>query len=140
MKLTVCSPGQEGPSYAPPSLPEGWIPQWDANSKKYYFVQISTGTSQYVEFPFSCPYIPREQFFQSPAVGVNRISRDYLNYEYTMPGNHANFFSQMGNSYSRCPNRSYTSSHPTRNGPPIRPARPAAGSRYRHECRRESVY
>lgn len=40
-------PGQEGPSYGPPSLPEGWIAQWDGVSKKYYFVQLSTGVSQW---------------------------------------------------------------------------------------------
>lgn len=45
--MATCRPGQEGPSYAPPQLPEGWIPQWDANSKKYYFVQLSTGASQW---------------------------------------------------------------------------------------------
>lgn len=41
------SPGGEGPTYAPPPLPAGWIAQWDAQSKKYYFVQLSTGTSQW---------------------------------------------------------------------------------------------
>lgn len=41
------TPGQEGPSYGPPSLPQGWIAQWDGNSKKYYFVQLSTGMSQW---------------------------------------------------------------------------------------------
>lgn len=41
------TPGQEGPSYSPPSLPQGWIAQWDATSKKYYFVQLSTGHSQW---------------------------------------------------------------------------------------------
>jgi hypothetical protein len=40
-------PGQEGPSFAPPPLPEGWIAQWDGMSKKYYFVQLSTGASQW---------------------------------------------------------------------------------------------
>ncbi|KAI7783230.1 WW domain-containing protein [Diaporthe eres] len=41
------SPGQEGPTFAPPHLPAGWIAQWDANSKKYYYVQLSTGVSQW---------------------------------------------------------------------------------------------
>jgi hypothetical protein len=41
------TPGQEGPSYGPPSLPQGWIAQWDGMSKKYYFVQLSTGQSQW---------------------------------------------------------------------------------------------
>lgn len=46
--LSSHSPGQEGPSYEPPpNLPEGWIPQWDAVSKKYYYVQLSTGASQW---------------------------------------------------------------------------------------------
>jgi hypothetical protein len=40
-------PGQEGPSFAPPPLPAGWIAQWDGMSKKYYFVQLSTGASQW---------------------------------------------------------------------------------------------
>lgn len=41
------TPGQEGPSYGPPPLPQGWIAQWDGDSKKYYFVQLSTGMSQW---------------------------------------------------------------------------------------------
>lgn len=41
------SPGAEGPTFAPPQLPPGWIAQWDGNSKKYYFVQLSTGVSQW---------------------------------------------------------------------------------------------
>ncbi|OAL55241.1 hypothetical protein IQ07DRAFT_160337 [Pyrenochaeta sp. DS3sAY3a] len=30
-----------------PKLPAGWIPQWDNSSRKYYYVQISTGVSQW---------------------------------------------------------------------------------------------
>lgn len=41
------SPGAEGPTFAPPHLPAGWIAQWDGSSKKYYFVQLSTGVSQW---------------------------------------------------------------------------------------------
>lgn len=41
------SPAAEGPSFAPPPLPAGWIAQWDGNSKKYYYVQLSTGVSQW---------------------------------------------------------------------------------------------
>jgi hypothetical protein len=41
------SPGLEGPSYAPPPLPEGWIAQWDGMPRKYYFVQLSNGASQW---------------------------------------------------------------------------------------------
>lgn len=47
MDPSYCRPGQEGPSFAPPSLPEGWIAQWDGMGRKYYFVQLSTGTSQW---------------------------------------------------------------------------------------------
>ncbi|KAI0124837.1 WW domain-containing protein [Xylariales sp. AK1849] len=41
------SPGTEGPTYEPPQLPPGWIAQWDGTSKKYYYVSISTGASQW---------------------------------------------------------------------------------------------
>lgn len=41
------SPSAEGPTFAPPSLPAGWIAQWDGASKKYYFVQLATGASQW---------------------------------------------------------------------------------------------
>jgi hypothetical protein len=42
------SPNQEGPSSPPPApLPEGWLAQWDSQSKKYYFVQRATGHSQW---------------------------------------------------------------------------------------------
>lgn len=41
------SPAAEGPTFAPPPLPAGWIAQWDGSSKKYYFVQLSTGVSQW---------------------------------------------------------------------------------------------
>jgi hypothetical protein len=41
------SPGTEGPTIAPPPLPPGWIPQWDGSSQKYYYVQLSTGVSQW---------------------------------------------------------------------------------------------
>ncbi|KAF2640751.1 hypothetical protein P280DRAFT_469456 [Massarina eburnea CBS 473.64] len=30
-----------------PKLPAGWIAQWDNSSRKYYYVQISTGVSQW---------------------------------------------------------------------------------------------
>ncbi|OAA54888.1 WW/Rsp5/WWP domain protein [Cordyceps fumosorosea ARSEF 2679] len=41
------SPSTEGPTFAPPSLPPGWIAQWDSSSKKYYYVQLATGVSQW---------------------------------------------------------------------------------------------
>ncbi|KAI1492861.1 hypothetical protein F5X96DRAFT_667378 [Biscogniauxia mediterranea] len=37
----------EGPTFEPPALPPGWIAQWDGSSKKYYYVQLSTGVSQW---------------------------------------------------------------------------------------------
>lgn len=36
-----------GPSLAPPTVPPGWIAQWDANSSRYYYVMISTGATQW---------------------------------------------------------------------------------------------
>lgn len=41
------SPGTEGPTFAPPQLPAGWIAQWDGASRKYYYVQLATGVSQW---------------------------------------------------------------------------------------------
>ncbi|KAK5997999.1 hypothetical protein PT974_00368 [Cladobotryum mycophilum] len=41
------TPGAEGPTFAPPPLPAGWIAQWDGSSKKYYYVQLATGVSQW---------------------------------------------------------------------------------------------
>lgn len=41
------SPSASGPTFAPPTLPAGWIAQWDGSSKKYYYVQLSTGVSQW---------------------------------------------------------------------------------------------
>ncbi|KAI6355958.1 hypothetical protein MCOR25_008041 [Pyricularia grisea] len=41
------SPGTEGPTVAPPHLPSGWIAQWDGQSRKYYFVELATGRSQW---------------------------------------------------------------------------------------------
>ena len=55
------SPGQEGPSFAPPPLPEGWIAQWDGMSKKYYYVQLSTGASQWETPTHAAPTGPTPQ-------------------------------------------------------------------------------
>lgn len=41
------TPGTEGPTFAPPALPAGWIAQWDGGSQKYYYVQLATGVSQW---------------------------------------------------------------------------------------------
>ena len=54
-------PGQEGPSYGPPPLPEGWIAQWDGMSRKYYFVQLSTGASQWETPTHAAPTGPTPQ-------------------------------------------------------------------------------
>lgn len=62
------SPGQEGPSYAPPSLPEGWIAQWEGTSRKYYFVQLSTGASQWETPTHPAPTGPTPQ--ATPQGGV----------------------------------------------------------------------
>lgn len=41
-----------GPSSAPPKLPDGWLAQWEGMSQKWYFVQRTTGKSQW-ELPTS---------------------------------------------------------------------------------------
>lgn len=74
------SPGSEGPTFAPPQLPAGWIAQWDGASKKYYYVQLATGVSQWevptqavqtgntpgqqVEHPYGTP--PQPQLITHP--------------------------------------------------------------------------
>ncbi|KAK2766237.1 hypothetical protein FQN54_007753 [Arachnomyces sp. PD_36] len=45
-----------GPSSPPPSLPEGWLAQWEGSSRKWYFVQRTTGKSQW-EVPTE-PLVP----------------------------------------------------------------------------------
>lgn len=68
------SPSAEGPTYAPPPLPAGWIAQWDGASKKYYFVQLSTGVSQW-ETPTEAapsgntPAQPSDHPYGTPGVG-----------------------------------------------------------------------
>ncbi|KAI7607295.1 hypothetical protein KC319_g21300, partial [Hortaea werneckii] len=51
-----------GPDTAPPPLPPGWfmrrIAQWDAKSRKYYFVQISTGESTWEVPTMAAPQVP----------------------------------------------------------------------------------
>ncbi|KAI9730537.1 MAG: hypothetical protein M1834_005778 [Cirrosporium novae-zelandiae] len=34
-----------GPTSGPPKLPDGWLAQWDGRSRRYYYVQRSTGHS-----------------------------------------------------------------------------------------------
>ncbi|QSS62394.1 hypothetical protein I7I51_02131 [Histoplasma capsulatum] len=45
-----------GPSSPPPTLPEGWLAQWEGVSRKWYYVQRATGRSQW-EVPTE-PFIP----------------------------------------------------------------------------------
>lgn len=67
------SPGTEGPTFAPPPLPAGWIAQWDGSSQKYYYVQLSTGVSQW-EIPTQAvqtgntPAQPTEHPYGTPGV------------------------------------------------------------------------
>jgi hypothetical protein len=68
------SPGGEGPSFAPPPLPAGWIAQWDASSKKYYFVQLSTGASQW------------ETPTEAAPVGSGATPGPHLDHPYGVPG------------------------------------------------------
>ncbi|KAB2579635.1 WW/Rsp5/WWP [Lasiodiplodia theobromae] len=50
-----------------PKLPSGWIAQWDSSSRKYYYVQISTGVSQW-DLPTSeAPAGPSRRPEQIPA-------------------------------------------------------------------------
>ncbi|KAL8282311.1 hypothetical protein RB597_009835 [Gaeumannomyces tritici] len=43
----TASPSAPGPSVAPPPLPSGWIAQWDESTRKYYYVELGTGRSQW---------------------------------------------------------------------------------------------
>ncbi|OJD15666.1 hypothetical protein AJ78_04084 [Emergomyces pasteurianus Ep9510] len=45
-----------GPSSPPPTLPEGWLAQWEGISRRWYYVQRATGRSQW-EIPTE-PFIP----------------------------------------------------------------------------------
>ncbi|KAJ5790878.1 WW/Rsp5/WWP [Penicillium psychrosexuale] len=48
-----------GPSSPPPQLPEGWLPQWEGVGRKWYYVQRTTGKSQWE--------IPTEPIFLTPS-------------------------------------------------------------------------
>ncbi|KAL1959066.1 hypothetical protein VTO42DRAFT_3307 [Malbranchea cinnamomea] len=45
-----------GPSAPPPTVPEGWLAQWESRSQRWYYVQRATGRSQW-EVPTE-PFIP----------------------------------------------------------------------------------
>ena len=49
------SPGQEGPSYAPPPLPEGWIAQWDTPTAPAPTGPTPQATPQGTEHPYGTP-------------------------------------------------------------------------------------
>ncbi|EOD52188.1 putative ww domain-containing protein [Neofusicoccum parvum UCRNP2] len=54
-----------------PKLPSGWIAQWDSSSRKYYYVQISTGVSQW-DLPTSeAPAGPSRRPEQIPATALD---------------------------------------------------------------------
>lgn len=59
--MQVRSPGQEGPSFAPPPLPEGWIAQWDGLKKQYYYVGITARASQWEVPIYPAPTGPTPQ-------------------------------------------------------------------------------
>lgn len=56
-----------------PKLPAGWIAQWDNNSRKYYYVQISTGVSQW-DLPTSEAPIGGGSHTSTPAQNTNPYS------------------------------------------------------------------
>ena len=62
---------QEGPSFAPPPLPEDWIAQWDDMSKKNYFVQLSTAKSQWETPTRAAPTGPTPQ--ATPQDGLEHL-------------------------------------------------------------------
>lgn len=62
----VLSPDAGGPSAPPPTVPEGWLAQWEGSSKKWYFVQPATGKSQWD--------IPTEPFIPTPSSTPHSIA------------------------------------------------------------------
>lgn len=79
-KLIYNRPGAAGPSYAPPPHPEGWIAQWDPASAKYYFVQLSTGTSQWDipthAAPVGATPVGSEHPFGTPGSQANQLKME----------------------------------------------------------------
>ncbi|KNG50362.1 hypothetical protein TW65_02897 [Stemphylium lycopersici] len=57
-----------------PKLPAGWIAQWDNTSRKYYYVQISTGVSQW-ELPTSEAPVGGSSSHSTPAQQTNPYNR-----------------------------------------------------------------
>jgi hypothetical protein len=57
-----------------PKLPAGWIAQWDNRSRKYYYVQISTGVSQW-DLPTSEGPIGGSSSHSTPAQNVNPYNK-----------------------------------------------------------------
>jgi hypothetical protein len=70
----TASPGADGPTFAPPPLPPGWIAQWDGATKKYYFVQLATGVSQWETPTDAAP------------IGAGSTPADKLDHPYGVPG------------------------------------------------------
>ncbi|RKF54354.1 hypothetical protein GcM3_210017 [Golovinomyces cichoracearum] len=73
--------GQEGPSFSPPSLPEGWIAQWDDQSKNYYFVNMSTRLSQWEMPTHAAPTAPP---YQNDSQSLKQQNNPYPAGENTM--------------------------------------------------------
>jgi hypothetical protein len=50
-----------------PKLPPGWIAQWDSTSRKYYYVQISTGKSTWEKPTTAAPGVVTASQSSTPA-------------------------------------------------------------------------
>ncbi|KAF1961268.1 hypothetical protein CC80DRAFT_589670 [Byssothecium circinans] len=64
------SPDSGPTDSALPKLPAGWIAQWDNTSRKYYYVQISTGVSQW-DLPTSEAPVGGGSHASTPAQSTN---------------------------------------------------------------------
>ncbi|KAG0157167.1 hypothetical protein PDIDSM_4352 [Penicillium digitatum] len=60
-----------GPSSPPPQLPEGWLPQWEGVGRKWYYVQRTTGKSQW-EIPTEPIVLTRQQHRRQWGQGYRR--------------------------------------------------------------------
>ncbi|KAJ4348766.1 uncharacterized protein N0V89_010144 [Didymosphaeria variabile] len=68
------SPDSGPTDAALPKLPSGWIAQWDNTSRKYYYVQISTGVSQW-DLPTSEAPIGGGSHHSTPAQNTNPYNK-----------------------------------------------------------------
>ncbi|KAJ5502536.1 WW/Rsp5/WWP [Penicillium fimorum] len=65
-----------GPSSPPPQLPEGWLPQWEGVRRKWYYVQRTTGKSQW-EIPTE-PIVLTPSTTPTPGTGLSREPTSHL--------------------------------------------------------------